>query len=412
VLDHVTLARSAAPLLLGAVACVAALEVARPWLGAGVATDLLGAAVFALVHALSAFALSEAGRPPARSLALALAQPSRDVPAPLGHAMPLALEAAATELMLYKDVADIMRGQISGAEAETERATLSVLSRLTELGETVRSLMSSLDEAERHAAGTTRTGALAVSEMRVAVKDLHALLAARAAEARASQHARARLAARTGELGATLDEIGAASARARWLAGRVAEEVARAGEGAGAFAAFADEMKALTERSGHAAASLRDGLALLSEAASVAPAVSGGGGEADWGGEAGEGGDPLALAERKAGETQAALDALAREAHAMLASARETGARLDAAVIEAMSGLDFQDIVRQRLDHVGEGLARLGMHAVGLAEALRHGGAVVRVDDALLRPVEGKGDPYVGRIGADPAAAGPSIELS
>jgi hypothetical protein len=79
----------------------------------------------------------------------------------------------------------------------------------------------------------------------------------------------------------------------------------------------------------------------------------------------------------------------------------------------ALGAMQFQDIVRQRLQQVGEALERVGLHAGWLAEALQERREVESVEDTLLRQMT---EAYVmdGQRqvhGKATTSAGPAIEL-
>jgi hypothetical protein len=79
-----------------------------------------------------------------------------------------------------------------------------------------------------------------------------------------------------------------------------------------------------------------------------------------------------------------------------------------------MSATQVQDIARQRLEQVNEGLERVGLHAAWLAEALREQRAVEQVDTMLLAPMQqayvmqSQREAHADRTGPGAAA---SIEL-
>ena len=122
----------------------------------------------------------------------------------------------------------------------------------------------------------------------------------------------------------------------------------------------------------------------------------------------------LATAEQQAIAADAAFERLADAARTTLADAQDAGGEIARSTLAAMSATQVQDIARQRLEQVNEGLERVGLHAAWLAEALRDERAVEQVEDVLLRPMQ---EAYVmqsqraAHVGTDGDSEESSIEL-
>ena len=368
------LRRMAPSLAIGLLVGVAGAQAWRVLLGDGLGSDLAGGLGFALVQ----LGTMRRGDPPA------VPEAAETVPVLVAAALPptsapnVAQAAVAGELALYREVTGILRRQIDGATGETEAAALAIIGRLDELDSVVRGLHAALAGAEEESAVITAQGMREVSAMRQAVLDLHGLAMVRSAEVRAGREAYGRIADEANSFATALGAITNIAAQTRMLALNATIEAARAGDAGRGFAVVAGEVRALADAAALAAAGVRAGVGRLRETASQ---------------QLSAGQDALAetrlieAAERQATAASAGFDRLAERGRATLATAQSASNAVAGAIMEALGTAQFQDIVRQRLAHVGEGLDRMGLHADGLAGALRQDGAVEPVEETLLRPL-------------------------
>jgi methyl-accepting chemotaxis protein len=352
-------------LALGGVAAVAAAQLSRLLLWDGLATDLLGALVFAMIQWLCAgsCSLPAAAEPEKPQVGPALL-PASSAPADV-----------ALELQGYQSVTDIMGRQLAAAAVETEAAALAILGRLGEVDEAVRALLAAHAEAESGIADITRAGEADVSNMRQAMHDMRDWVLSRAAEVRADREEYARV---VGETEGFTKAIGVIAGRTRLLALNAAIEAARAGEAGRGFAVVAGEVRALADNAAAAAAHAAKGLGRLRQSTLQ---------RQSHGGEADQEARLLKSAERQSQAAEDGFNRLAAQGQAMLTAAKESEAAVAVAVTEAMGAVQFQDIVRQKIGHVGDGLDSLAAHAAGLAEALRENGPVVPVQQAVADPM-------------------------
>ena len=156
-------------------------------------------------------------------------------------------------------------------------------------------------------------------------------------------------------------------------------EAARAGEAGRGFAVVANEVRSLANEAADTATGVRDGLDRLREITRTRLSNA-----LDAQKEAAL----LDVAEAQARAAEDGFGHLAEQGQRTLETARTSGATVQAAVMDALGTVQFQDIVRQQLGHVGESINRLGVHAAMMATALRENGTVTHVEDDLLRSMQ------------------------
>jgi methyl-accepting chemotaxis protein len=392
--------RLAGVLLLGLLLSVSAAAVGRALFGPSLLSDLLGALGFAFAM----LPLAVRGTPaplPAPAPAMA-PQPL----APIGDLAPTpaATAAVAAELQRYREVAGILHGQVDDAIGDTEGAAMGLIQDLNALNDAARALMEDLAEAEARAVASKQEGQGDVESMRAAMEALRVRLAARSAQIEANRTVYESIAREAEGFARAISDIGRIATQTRLLALNATIEAARAGDAGKGFAVVAQEVRALAGQSAQVAEGVTSGLARLRDLmrARLSDALDS---EADH-----------ALLDSAEGQAAGAAQAFERIASASTSALMVTsahGQRIRGHITEALGAMQFQDIVRQRLQHVGESVERVGLHAGWLAEALQEHRAVESVEVTLLRPMEKS---YVmhgqRRVhGNAPGEEGPAIEL-
>jgi len=376
--------------------------------------DLACLAIFAVVQA--AAAPKAAFGPVAHSTATAVCAPQTQAvspdPEPSPPNGPIVAAApvlqAAAELSRYDAAFDILHRLIDGTSADTEGAAMLILARLTDTDAAVSHLLAALADADRTTAVITDTGRREVAHMRQAVRDLRALVCARSAEVRSDREVYGQIVAESEAFAATLGAIGAIARQTRMLALNAAIEAARAGDAGRGFAVVAGEVRALADQAASAAISAGAGLERLRETTHKRMSSA----------EETQAEDLLLeAAEARAAAAGDGFTRLADQGHIVLAAAQASGARVATAVMDAMGCVQFQDIVRQKLGHVGEGLGLLRHHAADLARALPNGQTPASVEDDVLRPMQAsyvmqaEHDAHIGELTAASNEVGLSVEL-
>jgi methyl-accepting chemotaxis protein len=394
--------RLAGVLLLGTLLSVSAAAAGRALLGPSLLSDFLGALGFGLgLLPLLARPAAPAARDPLAAAAPP-AEPTR-APAPRTTATPT-VPAVAAELQRYREVAGILQGQVDGAVVETEAAALSLIQDLNALDSAGRALMADLAEAGTRAAQLNQEGRGELERMQGAMLGLRERLAARTAQIEADRTIYERIAEEAEGFGRALGDIGRIAAQTRLLALNATIEAARAGEAGKGFAVVAQEVRELAGQTTRVAEGVSSGLARLRDL--MRSRMS----------DALETSADHALLDDAQDQAAGAARAFERIAAGSSDALNSTGAhaqRISSHITLALGAMQFQDIVRQRLQQVGESLERLGLHAGWLAEALHERRDVESVEGTLLRQMK---ESYVMHgqrqvHGGAASTTGPAIEL-
>lgn len=285
----------------------------------------------------------------------------------------------AEELHVYREVATVLRRQIQGAIDDSEDAALGSIKRLNALDGQVRELLTDLENAEDHARATTAESARDIASMRQAVRDLRDQIRSRTEQISTDRAIYARISEETQGFSTAITEIAKIAAQTRLLALNATIEAARAGAAGKGFAVVADEVRSLAGEAARVSITVGDGIGRLREIMHqrLSDALDTRAEDA-----------LLETAEQQAAAAEAGFARLAEAARVTLANARSTGGDIARSTLAAMSATQVQDIARQRLDQVSDGLERIGVHAASLADALREQGPVESVEETLLRPMQ------------------------
>jgi len=312
---------------------------------------------------------------------------NEDVPVP-GPGDPGRLEALcsalAEELKAMQPFLGIMREQLSGAVAESDGAVVEVITRINtvhglsaaqaeRIEQSMRQCLK-LVEATREQAGFNReVMGLVRTELDTHGREL------------AQNLARTRdLNQEVRELRRIVELITDIAGQTRLLAINAAIQATHAGAAGAAFAVVAAEVKTLSARTTGAAREIADKIGRLSERMTGEMALA----------EAGSG--VVEASDRQLRGILEEVEALeARYAEAggqlqgVLGTLRGSNAEVVAQLTGALGQLQFQDVLRQRLEQVGHGLEDLAGHArelsLSLADGAWEGAGRATLEERLAR---------------------------
>jgi methyl-accepting chemotaxis protein len=246
------------------------------------------------------------------------------------------IEWVAEALAGYNGVANIINRQIQSSAATTEDAGLTIITRLTELDTGVLDLLAALALAETQSMAIATVGRQKMAQMRQAMQGLRTLVSLRTSEIKADRETYVRIAAEADSFATALGAIGTIAAQTRMLALNATIEAARAGEAGRGFAVVANEVRALANEAANAATGVRAGLGRLHDITRIHLSAA-----LDSRQEA----NLLDIAEAQAREAEDGFGHLAEQGQRTLEIARISGTTVEAAVMDALGRVQFQDIV-------------------------------------------------------------------
>ncbi len=285
---------------------------------------------------------------------------------------------AADALRQHAPVAQVLRAQLQSVVKETEEASAALVDRLTRIDQAMTAIVDFVTGRTAETDALVSGSQATIAENRASLAALGGFLARRAAEA-AEDHARfSSVVGEARSLEARVSVVRGIARSTNILALNAAIEAARAGQHGLTFAVVADEVRRLSVESGGAADEVSDGIGRMARAveAGILHRL-----------------EETEVARQHEDATVGALTTqltTLADHHQQLAAehaetVRQIGARngeLALLVMDALGSLQFQDITRQRIEHVVETLAQMGDQLTAAVALLDAGGPVDPVAQA------------------------------
>jgi len=266
------------------------------------------------------------------------------------------------ELGRYSELLGILRDQVGNVSSETEAAALDILTRLNEVDRRVQDMIAFLIQA-----GTSDKMAdlMDRTEARMA-QNSQLLDEFRTNCDRAGVESQERLLgihAIVAELNQCVGQVRDIAKQTSFLAINATIEAARAGEAGKGFAVVASEVKQLSRNSDTAAVDIQDGIARLNEAISVdLEALTRKRLEVERRG--------FDVISESISDLTANLGRLIGHQRDVLAKVHESSEMIAHPVMALVGSIQFQDVTRQELQHVSQGMGFLAKHSGHLCAAL------------------------------------------
>ncbi len=293
--------------------------------------------------------------------------------------------AVADEFGRFAQVDEILRRQIDGAIRFTEDAASDILARLTAINARTQELTGFLLDSGQQSDAIIRSSRQRIDANHEFVAAMERYVAVRKDEIEATRVQFEEIADYARTFTGILASIEAIAAKTNLLALNAAIEAARAGDAGKGFAVVAGEVRGLSGQTVAAAAQIRDGLErmngvidrFLTQHVDVRRADA-----------------EIATLEGFGNQLASAVegyDQLTAYLKEVIGAADGQSKVVHDLILKAAANIQFQDIVRQQLEHVAAALTRLDQVNGALSGALRDlpDGAALTSVDAQLRDMMG-----------------------
>ena len=270
----------------------------------------------------------------------------------------------AGELRGVQGFNDVVRGQLNGVVAETEKAAFDIASRLQGIDEIITRLGAYVQSTAAESNKVLSASEERIERNRSLIATLERYIQERVTAAREDKERITQVVKETRSLGTLVDLIKHISGQTNLLALNAAIEAARAGEAGRGFAVVADEVRKLSRETDKAVGQISEGIQ------TVANSI-----ERQFEDK---------LSHDKAAEESQALQSFAvqlddlgksyREVTeheaAVMGTITDSSQQLAGMFMSALASVQFQDVTRQQIEQVIDALNRLDAHSTMLAGRL------------------------------------------
>ncbi len=271
----------------------------------------------------------------------------------------------ADELSSVKTFDDVVRGQLDNVVAQTEAAAFDMTQRLQTIDQVVSRLDGFVTRTTSESLQRIEDSEASIAQNRAIIGKITEYIQRRIAAAETEQQRVAQVVLEARALEALVQLIRDIAAQTNLLALNAAIEAARAGEAGRGFAVVADKVRKLSQESDNAVTRINQGIQEV--ASTIEEQFS----EALSTQQVEKERAILKVFSEQMAELSRSYEEATDNVKTVLATVRECSTELSSMFMDTLASVQFQDVTRQQLEHVGAALRRLDSHAELLAERLR-----------------------------------------
>lgn len=275
------------------------------------------------------------------------------------------VDEVADELDAIKSFDDVIRNQLTNVVNQTEDAAFAISSQLQTIDSVVTKLDQFVSQISDESAAMQDVSEARIDQNRQMIAKMTEYIQRRIDAAASDQQRVAQVVKEARGLESLVQLIRDIAAQTNLLALNAAIEAARAGEAGRGFAVVADEVRKLSQETDQAVSRINHGIQGVATTieAQFSHALSTQQVEKER--------SILGVFSEQMGALSRSYEEVTAHEKSVLATVNECSSELSTMFMDALASIQFQDVTRQQLNHVGEALTRLDGHASLLARRLR-----------------------------------------
>ena len=275
------------------------------------------------------------------------------------------VDEVADELDAIKSFDDVIRNQLTNVVNQTEDAAFAINSQLQMIDSVVTTLDQFVSQISGESAAMQDVSEARIDQNRQMIAKMTEYIQGQIDAAASDQQRVAQVVKEARGLESLVQLIRDIAAQTNLLALNAAIEAARAGEAGRGFAVVADEVRKLSQETDQAVSRINHGIQGVATTieAQFSHALSTQQIEKER--------NILSVFSEQMGALSRSYEELIAHEKSVLATVNECSSELSTMFMDALASIQFQDVTRQQLNHVGEALTRLDGHASLLARRLR-----------------------------------------